>query len=127
MRATLSACLFVVLTVASACVADANDGESDVDAGASSETDATLYSPCSGEPYQRGTCSQGELCGSLPGARFDYCMPRPPCPDDMVVVANVACAYPCAEPSDCDAHGMKHCATNTLADITNESVGWCTP
>lgn len=106
---------------------EANDNEPIVSGAADAGDEVPLVEECSGDPFGQGTCPDGQICGSLPEAEFDYCMRRPPCPPGMVTVTNVACAYPCSERSDCHAHGMEHCAPNELAYLTDEARGWCTP
>ena len=106
---------------------DAGQPDSRDDAGARDAGPDIHYKRCQGEPFGQGTCEDGQLCGSLPEVGYDYCLPAVPCPPDMVSVLNAACAYPCAAASDCEAHGLRACAANTLATITGEAYGWCTP
>jgi len=88
---------------------------------------ATVYLPCSGPPYGRGTCARNEICAAMPRVDYKYCIPRAPCPGDMVEVANVGCAHPCEQASDCVSHGLSQCGPNDLADLTGGAPGWCTP
>jgi hypothetical protein len=45
----------------------------------------------------------------------------------MVSVMTLACAYPCSEATACTERGLRACAANTLADVTDGPDGWCTP
>ena len=88
----------------------------------------SLYEPCVGHnDASRGDCSAGEICGSMPGVGYEYCMPALPCPTGMVSVIDLACAYPCDDANACAEHGLARCAENTLAQLTGGSPGWCTP
>lgn len=86
-----------------------------------------LYGPCIGnDDGTRGSCDEGELCGSMPDVGYSYCMQSVPCAADMVPVLNLACAYPCDGASVCLEHGLSKCAANTLSDFGGPA-GWCTP
>jgi hypothetical protein len=102
----------------------------DLDAG-TRDADAQqtwLYERCIGHnDGSRGSCSAGEICGSMPNVGYAYCMPAPPCPAGMVSVINLACAYPCDDERACATHGLSRCAENTLAEFTAGPYGWCTP
>lgn len=106
-------------------------GHGPLDAGtredAAEPPDGAEYLQCAGRPYGTGSCELGQICAAMPNVPFKYCMPRPPCPDGMVEVMNVACAYPCEQSGDCEKHRLPHCAPNDLVDFTGGARGWCTP
>jgi len=92
-----------------------------------SSDEGGLYGPCIGnDDATRGSCDEGELCGSMPNVGYSYCMPSVPCAAGMAPVLNLACAYPCDDASVCLEHGLSKCATNTLSDFGGPA-GWCTP
>lgn len=106
---------------------DANALRGDACSAGNGES-GTLYEPCVGSnDGSRGSCSAGEVCGSMPAVGYTYCMLAVPCPEGMVSVINLACAYPCDEATDCAEHGLARCAENSLAEFTDERFGWCTP
>jgi hypothetical protein len=98
------------------------------DAGGPVDRDSRgLYRPCIGNnDGKRGSCDEGELCGSMPNVGYSYCMPSTPCAADMAPVLNLGCAYPCDDASACFEHGLAKCATNTLSYFSGPA-GWCTP
>jgi hypothetical protein len=90
--------------------------------------DRGLYRPCIGNnDGKRGSCDEGEVCGSMPYVGYSYCMPSVPCAAEMAPVFNLACAYPCDDASACFEHGLARCARNTLSAFGARPAGWCTP
>ena len=134
-EALASACASVTESHLAAAKSAASDGgalEADASRGAAcgvgNGQEGSQYKPCVGHnDASRGSCSAGEMCGSMPDVGYDYCMLTPPCPTGMVSVINLACAYPCDDASACAEHGLARCAENTLAEFTGGPFGWCTP
>ena len=86
-----------------------------------------LYGPCIGNnDATRGSCAEGQVCGSMPDVGYSYCMPSLPCAAGMASVIDLACAHPCDAATDCFEHGLSKCAANPFAEFTGPP-GWCTP
>ena len=94
----------------------------------SARPDGSRCIRCTGVAGTRGSCGEHEICGSLPYVDYNYCMLAAPCPEDMVSVIDLACAFPCSTADDCAPHRLPRCAPNSLAALM-EAVppGGCAP
>lgn len=94
----------------------------------SARSDGSRYMRCTGVAGTRGSCGEHEICGSLPDVNYKYCMLAAPCPEDMVSVIELACAFPCSTAEDCAPHRLPRCARNALAELMEAGTpGWCAP